>query len=349
MTTRPTVLAVLCCVLLAGCTVPVSVDDVDADGLGVDSATGGASGDDRVRSGNPYGDGNLTVAVDATNVTDGRDVRPLVAASLAFWEENAERYAGYAVDYRLLDAGSDPANADVVVRFVDAVGDCGHEEGVAGCAPYVTRGPVDRPVTVRVATGFDDDSTRLVLDHELGHTLGLGHDDDPQSVMSSRATLTTLPRTDAADRAFAWNDSTLSVYVDGEGVDPDDRDATDRQVTAALDYFADGADGAVPDNVSFVRTEDAASADVVVRFAEESPCSAATGSCGRLGGFDPDDDGELERYTRLEITLADLDTDAVAWHVARWVGAGLGLEGEEYPAPLRTTTTSDERRSEWWA
>ncbi|MFD1512981.1 zinc-dependent metalloprotease family protein [Halomarina rubra] len=385
MTRRVTALALLCCVVLAGCSAPVTLPEVgdsdpgDADGPSpggtvterTDStaepgarstaeATGG-SGTDRPNGGegartleptveprdNPYEEGTLTVAVDATNVSADRDVRTAVREALDYWEANATRYAGYDVEYRLLAASADASDADVVVRFVDEIVDCGRDQHVAGCAPYITRGPVERPVVVRLQTGYDDDSTRLVLQHELGHTLGLDHDDPPQDVMSSRAALTSQPRTDASEREFAWNHSTLSVYVDYGAAE--DRAAAERQVDAALGYFADGAAGTVPDNVSFVRVDDPRRADVTITFAETLPCDATGGSCGRLGGFDPDRDGALETYTSLDITVADLDTEAVAWHVARWVGLGLSLDGDdEFPEPLRQSASPGERRSEWW-
>lgn len=293
---------------------------------------------------NPYGERTLTVAVDSA-VNDSRDFAPLVREALDFWEANDRRYVGYAVDYRIV---SDAENADVVVRFVGTVDECGREGHVAGCAPYITRGPVDRPVSVRVRGGFSDASTVRVLKHELGHTLGLNHDDAPADVMSARSLLTTLPQRDASDRANPWNRSTLSVYVDTTAVPDGERRETRRQVNAALDYFADGADGTVPPSLSFVRADSAEEADVVIRFSEDSPCQSGRGSCGAIAGLDPDGDGALETYTRLEITLSGLDTDVVAWHVGRWLGRGMGLEGSELPEPLRESSTYRERHGEWW-
>ena len=374
MRPRVTVLAVLLCVVVAGCSAPVSLPspgegDVETPGDATppprtdstpdDDSGGGGEGSDAPNAAwddgstpvpavdNPYDEGTLTVAIDAANVSAGRDVRPAVREALDYWEANSRHYAGYAVDYRLLSEDAAQSEADLVVRFVSDISDCGREQHVAGCAPYVTRGPVKRPVTVRIKTGFDDNSTTLVLEHELGHTLGLGHDDEPSDVMAGATMLTTQPRTDASDREFAWNHSTLSVYVDYAGVE--DRRATERQVAAALGYFEDGAAGSVPENVSFVSVDDPDRADVVIRFADDLSCETRRGSCGRVEGYDPDGDRELETYSRLEVTIANLDTDAVAWHVARWVGRGLSLDSDaEYPEPLRESASPAERRSEWW-
>jgi hypothetical protein len=66
-------------------------------------------------------------------------------------------------------------------------------------------------------------------------------------------------------------------------------------------------------------------------------------------GTDPDGDGALERYTRLEIVVVGLDTEAVGWHVGRWLGVGFGLDADaSFPPPLRENATYEDRRSEWW-
>lgn len=326
---------VLLAVVLAGCVGAVDLgrlDGADRDGWDGDPD-------------NPWRERTLTVAVE-TPPGSTREFAPQVEAALAYWEDSAARYAGYPISYRL---APDAAEPDLVVEFKDSVEDCGDGVHAAGCAPVLTRPEqIDRPERVRVRTGLSDASTVAVLKHELGHTLGLDHGDEPREVMRARGDLTTTPQPDAAERPVPWADPELSVYVDDGPVPADRRDAVREQVAHALDYYDRGADGYVTENVSFVRTGDRADADVVVAF-EPGGCGGSNASCARLHWTDPDGDGAPERYTRLDVTVdAGLDSDAVAWHVARWLGRGFSFDENGYPPPLRRDASYEERRSAWW-
>lgn len=293
---------------------------------------------------NHFRESTLTVAINVSADTD-RDFRPMVREALDYWEANAERYAGFPIEYELADDAAEP---DVELRFVDAIGQCGSESHTAGCAPIIeNQNQVRRPVVVRVRANYSDESTTQVLKHELGHTLGLRHDDEPQPVMQHRSQLTTLPQPDATERAMPWADPELSVYVDYSNVSSREREETERQVAGALGYFADGAEGTVPENVSFSRIENRSAADVMIVFGESAPCTSGAGSCGSLRGTDPDGDGALETYTRLRIVVAGVDTDARGWHVGFWLARGFGLTDDELPEPLATDDPAV-RRSDWW-
>ncbi|WP_255151476.1 M57 family metalloprotease [Halorarius halobius] len=319
--------------VLAGCSAPVGTGDT-----GSPSPTWSGDADNHFR------ERTLTVAVNVSAESD-RNFRPMVREALDYWEANAEQYAGFPVEYELASDAPDP---DIEVRIVDSIENCGSESYTAGCAPILEDPEqVRRPVVVRVRDNYSTESTVSVLKHELGHTLGLHHGDAPEQVMQHRSQLTTLPQPDATERAMPWPDPELSVYVDYANVSADERDATERQVQGALGYFADGADGTVPDNVSFVRTDNRTAADVVVAFGEEAPCTAGAGSCGSLRGRDPDGDGALETFTGLHIVVAGVDTEARGWHVGFWLARGFGLTDEELPSPLASDDPSV-RRSEWW-
>jgi hypothetical protein len=292
---------------------------------------------------NPWGEEELTVAINNT-ANESRNFRPLVREALDFWSNNSSRYAGFDVDFELVPNTSDP---DVVVEFVEDIESCSNVTEPAGCSPYVTHGgEISRPVTVEVVGSYSNESTILILKHELGHTLGLNHSAEPGSVMAPSSDLNSLPQTNATERLLPWNDSNFSVYID-ENVS--DGAPIREQVQHALDYYAAGANGTVPENVSYEFVDNRTEADVVIEFSEDLPCRTGdTGSCGQVRGTDPDGDGALEQYDRLHVTLSEIDTEAVGWHIGYWLGYGFGFENEsDWPEPFQSATYED-RRSEWW-
>lgn len=299
------------------------------------------SADDGDGRENPWGKERLTVAINNT-ANESRNFRPLVRDALDFWETNDTRYLGFGVTYELEPDAEDP---DLVIGIVEDIDSCANVSDPAGCAPYVTGdGSVSPPVTVRIAGAYSNDSTRLILKHELGHTLGLNHSAEPASVMAPRSSLTTLPQPNATERRLPWRDANFTVYLDGVA-DGQVRDQIDR----ALEYYARGANGTVPENVTYTVVENRSDADVVIESADDLACREGdVGSCGRVRGTDPDGDGALERYERLHIAIGDVDADAVGWHVGYWLGYGFGFEDEsDWPEPFRDASY-DDRRSEWW-
>lgn len=290
----------------------------------------------------PWGSEPVVVAIGDPAGTD-REWTPLVREAAAFWEAEAERFAGYPIDYEVRPDATDP---DIVIEFVEAVPECDGASDAAGCAPLITDSrQIDRPETVSVRTGFSDSSTVTVIQHELGHTLGLTHDEAPADVMASRMVLNTEPLPNATERDFAWDDPEFAVYVDsGSASDPD---GFREQVRRALAYYEDDPPG-MPTNLTFTLVDDPDDAEIVVRPVETSPCGSGAASCGGTAGWDPDGDGAVETYSELRISLVDLDTDAVGWHVGYWLAFGFGAESDsEKPPPFRDAAY-EERRSAWW-
>ncbi|WP_049903664.1 matrixin [Halococcus agarilyticus] len=325
-------LAVACLVVLAGCV-----------GGGLPDELAGYTGDPD----NPYPDDELTVALDPGDADRAFD--PLVREALTYWEQNDDRYLDFTVNFTLVPNATDP---DLRVTFQSSLERCGEVETAAGCAPRVTRPPqTANTVDVRVLDDLSNESTVRVLEHELGHTLGLSHDDPPTRLMRAHAVLTSLPEPNASERTLPWDDPTLTVFADLDAVPADERDAVDEQLRRALSYYDRGADGLAPTNLSFLRVDSFENADVVIHFPADPPCEADARSCGSVYGVDPDGDSALERYTRVDISLTGVDTDAAAWHVARRLALGFGAEnGNEsaYPPVLRASTDGEERRGDWW-
>ena len=309
---------------------------VDSGGGSVD---GDADGSTATPGGNPWGERIVVGLVDGTG--NDRDYAPMVREAAAFWEDTAERYAGFPVDYEVDPGAAEP---DIVLRFVREVPECDGKTDAAGCAPVITDSrQIDRPEDVYVKSGLSFNSTVLVAKHELGHTLGLGHDDGPADVMAARSVLYTEPRPDAVDRAFPWADGDFTVRIDAENAS--DPAGAQSQVDHALAYYEDDPPG-MPTNLTFTRTD--AEPEIHVRFGPTSDCGASSGSCIATYGTDPDGDGAIETYTRVEITLVGLDTEAVGWHVGYWLAHAFGAEADgEKPPPFRDASGRD-RRSAWW-
>ncbi|MDG5775580.1 matrixin family metalloprotease [Haloarculaceae archaeon H-GB11] len=334
----PRGLVVLALVVLAGCAGVVPSGESVMDATATDEATA-------TTAPNPWATDEIVVAIYAP-ADERHRYRNLTRRALAFWEAESTQYVGYPVDFRLSDDVVDP---DVRITFVETVRNCGREDHTAGCAPLVEDPRyASLPADVEVKTGYDDDSTVQVVEHELGHVLGLDHEDAPKNVMAGVSQLTTRPQPNATEQSLPWTDREFTVYVNT--AQTGDRNATevDRQLNGAFSYYEGGADGNVPDGVRFRRVENESAADIVVHFDPDSDCGDA-GSCGSFRGLDPDGDGAMEEYTRQRITLVGTDTDAIGWHVGYWLAAAFGMERpDERPPPLQPDATFGERRSSWW-
>ncbi|WP_410766362.1 zinc-dependent metalloprotease family protein [Haloferax sp. DFSO60] len=345
---RLLVCCVVALVLLAGCVAPSAVgpdqqrtQTPDSAAVATDEAAETEAAISQ-RSTGPWGSDPVIVAVSAPS--DGRNYTMLVEAATTYWETEDSRYLGYEIDY---EVQSNATNPDLIVSFGPEVPGCSGHNEAAGCAPYITDGSqIDRPIEVYIKTGFSNDSTTEIVAHELGHTLGLAHGDEPTRLMNSTSRLYTLPQINATDRPFPWTHTDFAVYIDDS--DARDPDGSREQVEQALDYYEDGSEG-MPDNLTFRYVSDPADADIAISFTDTSPCGPDAGSCASIGGYDPDGDGALETYDGLRIVLVDLETDAVGWHVGYWVAHYFGAEADsEKPEPFRSATY-EERRSEWWA
>ncbi|MFC7210370.1 hypothetical protein ACFQL3_07765 [Natronoarchaeum sp. GCM10025321] len=156
----------------AGCTDLESSLDEAGDRLG------GDSGPDR-----PWGELPVTVSLD--DRTDGgrQGFEALLVEGMEYWEARSEEFAGYGIEYAF---DPDRDDTDVIVELVENVQTCsvdGHNREAVGCAPVIV-GDAPDTATIEIKDGFSDELTLTTIKHEFGHTLGLGHDDDPVEIMS---------------------------------------------------------------------------------------------------------------------------------------------------------------------
>lgn len=295
--------------------------------------------------------GDAPVDVYVENTVNDRNFESQVSDALAYWEANAPQYAWYAPAYELTD---ERAEAEIVVRFVPELEACGqnaNETGFLGCAPLVTaRVTTELPLTVEIVAGYDDGTTRNVLIHEFGHTLGLDHDDEPEAYMTAYSDATRLPLPNVTERPVPWRTTNLTVYVDpGDRQYPQYEEQVREQVESAVGYFAAGADGTITADYTFQFVSDPTTADIIIRASEsENLCREIdSGACiNSTFGRDPDDDGALEYFTNATVHVDGIQRNEVGWWAARMLAFRLGITTEsDLPEPLRDPTESSSR---WW-
>ena len=314
-----------------------------------ETATGAISEETEAR--NPWGRQRVTVAV-RNEVAPSRTIAPLVEKALTYWNGEGREYADYDATFV---PTSDASEADIVVEFVGRIESCdgSDTDSTVGCAPLLdARATPNDPTHVRVVAGYSNDSTVEILKHEFGHLLGVEHGEEPTATMQAMSKVTYLSQPDLRDRAVPWRNSTLAVHVDVSALPGHGREEAREQIRHALDYYESGADGAVPSNVSFVRTSNRSAADLRIRVPEESfDCGGERlreGSCGESWVYDTDTDDAPEYFGSYDIRVRGIETDAIGWHVGYWLSDAMGLTEAELPAPF-VNTGYDERRSEWWA
>lgn len=295
---------------------------------------------------NPYGKDTLTVGLDTSAAE--RNVTPLVANALAYWEENASEYAGYPIDYTL---EPDATNPDVQIDWRENITACdSFDTRTIGCADLVT----DRaPATTEIAieAGWTNSSTEDTLIHELGHTLGLDHDDEPQPIMQATGSVTP-----------AEQRPEVTLLLDQEY---HDHETAREQTERALEYWDEWADGNLEQTVSYdlqtteIDTDsesrgtthssrsDSVDADrpenVSIAVADDREYCDANESTSCTGVSEPEID--TDDYS---VGLATPRADTIGWFVGYYLGAFHGLESDEYPEPFQTQTI-EHVSGEWWA
>lgn len=159
-----------------------------------------------IDSDNPYGKEQLVVSSTYDGVEEGKHNAEIQAA-LRFWERDSEQYAGYDVDYVYHPDATDP---DVELTFVSSMSMCGYtwDPETLGCAPVVTEEwQTSGTIEIEIEDGWDSSSTELIVKHELGHTLGLTHDDDPYRVMKGTIDVTEAARVNSSSTPIAIPDN----------------------------------------------------------------------------------------------------------------------------------------------
>ncbi|WP_132060954.1 zinc metalloprotease [Halorussus amylolyticus] len=171
---------------------------------------------------NPWGKDTVVVAYEQ-EVNARHGFSDLVSEGLEYWEQNSETYTDHTIAYQLKANEDDP---DILIRLVDEIPNCGevdHDDETVGCAPLITDRAPDTS-EVEIVDGYEDEPTVETIKHELGHTLGLDHDDEPQEFMSN----------DIEDRVPGYDEKIEILELYGDGIN--DRNE-------GVDYWGVGVDG----------------------------------------------------------------------------------------------------------
>lgn len=338
MDRRMAILALLALVVMAGCFTSLGTDDDTSP-----SETPGVNNTTDVDSAptNPWGKETLTVSVDQPS-DSWRNITPLVAETIAYWEPRDEDYGSYQIDFDLRPNASEP---DVRVRYVEDITECGspNRDGGAGFAPVITNAtPPEPPETICVRQGYTDDSTHHILKHEFGHLLGIGHGQPPEQLMSTDYEYVQIPRPGSAVRSMAPTGESVTIYADRSEIFARRDYVAQRQLEHVIEYFErkPGLVGESTLNITMAADEE--QADVVLTFPSQSPCNNdLSGSCAVL-------ETGVDGTSRLRAHITTTHEDTYGWHAGFWLAIALGAAThEELPAPFRNATI-DDRHSNWW-
>lgn len=254
---------------------------------------------------NPWNDRVLNVSVQ-NNISETHNLTLVTLSAIEYWNKN-QNLTAYNAQLRYV---SQSKQADIIVRYQHEV-DCGFD--AVGCAFIITNDTdVQHPEMVDIQYEKED-NYRLLRDttvHEFGHIFGLDHDDKPHYVMDHEYynTNDTGYAIDAENRTFPWTTRTLYYHIDESF-----NQSQVSQIEYGLDYYRQGADGAVPDDLRLVRTDNKWRADIEIHNGPYDDYYAYT-PWVRYGDYDSD--GKDELYYKINVTLHKPPVKTTGYNVA---------------------------------
>jgi len=295
---------------------------------------------------NPWRKETVTVGVNDSATAD-RSYSTWVFEAIKYWNSDGKSYATYPVELRF---DPDAENPDIEIRFIPEIPECGLIDGgtTIGCAPTLNTDstPAD-PEIVEVRSDMVAESTRKTVIHELGHVLGIEHNQPPYTYMNEITDPTYYNKTDATDRVHPWHTDEITVAYNLSEIPAYERANTLEQLGRALDYYNEGADGFTPENVTFRLIENETTADIWIKV-DDDPYQGDHASIGEVYGINIDDDEYLEYYTSYDIYIDGILTERRGWHAGFWIANALGEDDEtQFPPPFRNTDSADDREN-WW-
>jgi hypothetical protein len=324
---------------LSGCLRTSTPTENGDNGDGGDGANGGGLFGGNVA--NPWGTSPITVKT--TNETKSpRNFNRMVSSAIRYWNKNISE-VGFEGEFKI--TSDDQAHMEV--KIVESIDSCGTESNseAVGCAPYYSsKGDAEgERTTVKIESGYQDDATEKIIRHEIGHTLGLKHEDASKwPVMKAKTTVPKVTQPTVYEKDNPWETQTISVYYDLQNIQASKKDKAVSEFNRAIEYY-NTESSLLPNDVTVKREQNPNKSQIIITF--DSKIDGV--SVADWSGYDSDGDKTLESYTEATIAInPNADPNTYGWHVGFWMGQTFGIRSPDgLPDPFNSPESAD--RVDW--
>jgi hypothetical protein len=308
-----------------------------------DSDGGDKNNDDPLLSGGEKNPWNTDlISIEVVNETKSpRNFVNMVKEAINHWNSNMSELG---LEGKLTTENTGNTNINIVIT--DDIESCGTEKDTdtIGCAPhYSSAGDAEGETTeVEIEAGYNRNTTVNIIQHEIGHTLGLKHSDKNEwPIMSPKETVAEVNQSTVYEKDNPWEKKEIKIYYQGSNGALNDAGFI-LQFDEAINFYKSETNY-LPDDVTVSNTQQKGEAEIVVNVTS----NISGQSTANWKGHDPDKDGKLESYTEGEIKInKNIDSNTSGWHLGYWLGMAFAPRSpSELPEPFQDPNTTN--KSNW--